>query len=734
MSASHTPDDSDRHGGGEVVPIDARRRDRRPVVSEDLAPAPLPDTAPVPVSAEADGRVLEGRVIPRPQLSAFPVTVIKVIVTPENARRVRRHAYFVAAGVAVTARHWRDSRSTAPYHEWIRMAKATGNHDQALEWENRLAAFRRDRHAHRRDRAERVFKAAVMLPKAALGGAVALAGTSVLVAIGTKNIRNIVLPTEFVAHLTDTAFVIVSAAWGPVMIAAPCAALAALWHVGRKHALGGTAAWLSAGKADAGDAGMVVTADTIVLALQHLPIKALSAAFKAGWVPTFHLQPVREGRGYAAVFEPPLGVTPEMIADQRPILARNVHRSEIEVWPSDANAKERVYPAGSVAVWIADPGAVSANAPEYPLMHEGTADVFAGVPGGVSPRGDALSIPIVGNNFVAGGHMGQGKSNLCRVVMLGCSTDPICGIDVFVFANNGDFDAYAPRLARYHKGTEDATVAAAVARLQELYEEVGRREARLAELGAKKLTRQIAEQHPDMRPHVTLFSECHELFGHPEYGEIAAELATKTIKRSRKTGIVMGFDTQSSRKEAIPPKLVELVSVNCCFYVKTWRSNDGFLGDGSFAAGIRATELRPGRDRGTSLVTGISDAQFELLRWYFIEVNDDTGYDAATDVIARSLAGLAPGTPAHAAAEALPPAAPRDLLEDLADVIGDERARLSDLVSLLRDLAPAWPPYRAMKGTQLREQLEALGVRVLTTANVPQLDPADLRRAITERE
>jgi S-DNA-T family DNA segregation ATPase FtsK/SpoIIIE len=103
----------------------------------------------------------------------------------------------------------------------------------------------------------------------------------------------------------------------------------------------------------------------------------------------------------------------------------------------------------------------------------------------------------------------------------------------------------------------------------------------------------------------------------------------KTMRRARKTGIWLGFDTQSSRKNAIPPKIVELVSVNCCFYVKTWRSNDGFLGDGSFAAGIRATELRPGRDVGTSLATGVSDAQFDLLRWHFVEVNDDTGFDAA---------------------------------------------------------------------------------------------------------
>jgi S-DNA-T family DNA segregation ATPase FtsK/SpoIIIE len=440
--------------------------------------------------------------------------------------------------------------------------------------------------------------------------------------------------------------------------------------------------------------------------------------------------PVKDGRGYFAVFGVPLGVTAEMIADRRSVLARNVHRAEVEVWPSDAE-KAGTGPAGTVAVWIADSGVLSRPAPDYPLLHDGTADVFAGVPAGVVARGDGITVPVVANNFVAGGQMGQGKSNACRVVMLGCALDPLAELDVFVFANNGDFDAYAPRLHIYRKGIEDDTVAAAVARLGELYEEVGRREGRLAELGAKKVTRALAEQHPDMRPKVTLFSECHELFGHAELGHAAAELATKTAKRARKAAITLLFDTQSSRKEAIPPKLVELVSVNCCFYVKTWRSNDGFLGDGSFAAGIRATELRPGRDRGTSVITGVSDAQFELLRWYFIEVDDDTGFDAAAEVIARAVAQAAPGVRAGAAA----PAAieTRDLLADLDEVLAHERVRLADLPALLRDLAPAWGPYRTLTGVRLKELLDAEGVRVVTKANVSRLDPADLRHVLAGR-
>jgi DNA segregation ATPase FtsK/SpoIIIE, S-DNA-T family len=272
--------------------------------------------------------------------------------------------------------------------------------------------------------------------------------------------------------------------------------------------------------------------------------------------------------------------------------------------------------------------------------------------------------------------------------------------------------------------------------LEELLAEVDRREGRLSELRAKKLTRRIAELHPDMRPIVSLYSECHELFGHKEYGELAAELAVKIIKRARKTGIVLAFDTQSSRAGAIPSELVELVSVNGCFYVKTWRSNDGFLGDGSFQSGIRATELRPGRDIGRSLITGVSDAQFELLKWHYIFSNDDTGEDDATPVIERCMKNLAPGTRvAGGDGASLPVITVRDLLGDLAELMKTRpRAKLAELAVLLKDMDKAHLPYRRLDGVQLGELLDTEGVKWVYPKNVPQLDRAELHKALAERD
>jgi DNA segregation ATPase FtsK/SpoIIIE, S-DNA-T family len=209
----------------------------------------------------------------------------------------------------------------------------------------------------------------------------------------------------------------------------------------------------------------------------------------------------------------------------------------------------------------------------------------------------------------------------------------------------------------------------------------------------------------------------------------------RTVRRARKTAIVTEYDTQDARKDAIPPKLVSLVSVNCCFAVKSWRANDGFLGDGSFAAGIRATELRPGRDRGRSLVTGVSDAQFELLKWYYIEADDNTGYDAATEVIARAMASVAPGTPTGASAP-LEASVVRDLLDDLAEVLDgvSDRVKLADLPARLRKLAPTWRPYRDLNGTQLRDMLADESVKTTNTGNVLRLDPKELRRVLNARE
>lgn len=667
------------------------------------------------------------------------VHLITTTVTVDNSLTVGKavllQLWYPIAGTGVVVSAWRDTHGASRYERMMRQAELRGDQDGVREWESRDVTEKARRH----DRVMAWINAPIVLVKAIGAGILAVTGLllmlGIVLAIGTNDGAQVIAPIVGVINTVVFVAWFLATYGATMLLIATAGGFAFLWNTGRTRTE--APAWIAAPAATGTDeVGALVSADAIVTALRHLPIPKLKEGFKGGWVPRFELTPVREGqgafRGYRAIFDLPMSVTPSKLADFREVFARNLHRNAVEVWISDFG-REKGGRAGFVNLYVADSGVMDKPTPPYPLLHEGTADVFVGVPIGITQRGDQVLMPVNGSNAVFGGQPGQGKSNAVRVAVAGVALDPIAEIRIHVFALNGDFDAYTPRLARYEKGATVEHVASAAAHLDDLYDEVGRREGRLAELGAKKLTRAIATTHPDMRPVLIGFSECHELFSHAEHGKIAAERAVAVIKRGRKTGVTLVFDTQSSRADAIPSQLVENVGFNGCFCVKTWRSNDGFLGDGSFAAGIRATDLRFNVDRGTMVATGATDEAFDIVRTFFIEVDDDAGFDQATQIIERAMAQLDPATPAHDTAPTPAPVAARDLLDDLDEVLGHDRVPAADVPALLRELAPDWAPYRSLNGTTLRTLLATEGIKVASTGHKYPIDPVTVRARLAVR-
>jgi len=134
------------------------------------------------------------------------------------------------------------------------------------------------------------------------------------------------------------------------------------------------------------------------------------------------------------------------------------------------------------------------------------------------------------------------------------------------------------------------------------------------------------------------------------------------------------------------------------------------------------------------VATGVSDELFEIVRTYFIQVNDDTGWDAAADIIDRALTQVATATPIAGNRTTTPQiATTRDLLTDLDEVLGTEAVPTADVPALLARLAPQWAPYRALTGRALRDQLAELGIKVPSTANRWPLDPVTVRTALARR-
>ena len=113
---------------------------------------------------------------------------------------------------------------------------------------------------------------------------------------------------------------LVDTIWRPVLLTATVVGVVGVWEIGRRS--GTLPRWATPEHARV-DATVVITPGGIATALAHLGIPALNRAVKDGWQVEFHTPPVRVNRrGYQTVFSLPMGVTAEMIADKRDVLAR----------------------------------------------------------------------------------------------------------------------------------------------------------------------------------------------------------------------------------------------------------------------------------------------------------------------------------------------------------------------------------------------------------------------------
>ncbi|MCR6490146.1 FtsK/SpoIIIE domain-containing protein [Amycolatopsis sp. OK19-0408] len=463
------------------------------------------------------------------------------------------------------------------------------------------------------------------------------------------------------------------------------------------------AGWLV--RPDRDDADSWIDERMISKALAHLGIAPLDRFYRDGGELVYTVAARKDGDGTFAQVRLPLGVTADMVAARRSKLAANLGRASLETWPTKGDED------GVLDLWVADKGVLRGGAGGWPLVADGQVDVFEGVPFGLSQRGTVINAPLLGVNWLIGGRPGQGKSAALRTLLLGAALDPTAELWAFVMGESPDFEPFRPRLSRYRMGMDDSVAEAATQALADLLTEMERRGKILGEQPGRppKVSRKLADKAGlGLHPLVCGIDECHELFQHPKYGKKAAELAVRLIKRGRKYGIVLLLATQSPTKDSIPREVTRNVSCGVAFSVADQVANDGLLGSGKYAAGIRATELRINTDRGTCVAVGVTDETFELVRTFYVPFED--GADDVTPVIGRAVAlieetGRAVESSARPQLDAAPVVA--DHLADVAAVLdGEKRVRTQVVLNRLarhdpgeygewtfRDLTAALAPH-----------------------------------------
>jgi S-DNA-T family DNA segregation ATPase FtsK/SpoIIIE len=359
-------------------------------------------------------------------------------------------------------------------------------------------------------------------------------------------------------------------------------------------------------------------------------------------------------------------------------------------------------------------------------------DVFKGLPFGKTLRGDPIRIPVIGRNTICGGMPEQGKSSAARVVACGYALDITTEVRIYIPDTNFDFEVMRPRCSRYIMGAEDEHIEAIQGELEDLKDELQVRGQLLVDHEQPEVTRHLAAAGIGLHPMLVLLEEAHVAIQHKKHGNDISGLLCDIVKLDRKRGVHLLVSTQAPTKDSMPRDVTRNCSNGIAFAVGDHVANDALLGQGAYRGGHRATDLIPGTDRGTALCKGFSGQRSEVVQVYFLSVA--RGNDQVTPLMDRALEEMArQGRPVPGTGRTRVAVETRDLLDDLDAVIGGERVKLPDLAVRLRELAPAWGPYRKLTGVRLKELLGDEGVRVLTTDGYLHLDPADLRAALARR-
>ncbi|WP_275293197.1 FtsK/SpoIIIE domain-containing protein [Amycolatopsis sp. La24] len=479
-----------------------------------------------------------------------------------------------------------------------------------------------------------------------------------------------------------------------------------------------------------------LTEGALAMALSNSGVSELKAKIKEGWpnrdTDNAWVQfPMIDGKGWSAKIRLPQGVPVKKMEKAVDVLAHNLGCRPVELFIRADDEDAQV-----MDLFRLNPGVLREPVDPYPLLHEGTSDYWTGFPAGCNLRGEPVTTPMSERNFVIAGTMGSGKSTLLVTLLNGAVLDPLVDVDVFLFAENNDYEALMPCLKTFSDGGTDDNVEAAVEHLQNLYADLTVRGQLLKKHGVNSVQeagREIVAKEPGLRPRIVVLDECQRFFRQdkPEDRKKIVNLVCNLFMASRKYAVHLAFLTPSPSDQSLPREVVALSTNRACGAINGNKArNNAVLGEKAHEEGISALDLKPKtptalNDVGTLITVGFMDEP-GALRSYYLTPAQQAG------IVARALEARG----AAAAPEQVE--APRDVLADILAVTrelvpreGEHHPRASAVAEALRT---RWSSYHGWKIEHVTDALAGHGYQVPTTNRVYPVDPEKVAAAIAGRE
>ncbi|QES46426.1 cell division protein FtsK [Streptomyces venezuelae] len=354
-----------------------------------------------------------------------------------------------------------------------------------------------------------------------------------------------------------------------------------------------------------------LTSSIVMRALGAIGDTRINAALKKGGDMDgmrFVSEICRDGPGYRADLDLPYGVTPDDVMEKREALASGLRRKLGCVWPAaDPDEHE-----GRLELYVGDRPMNETSKPPWPLLKDGTVDLFKPVVFGNDQRMRDLKVTLMFAAIVIGSIPRMGKTFLLRLFLLIAALDPRAALYAFDFKGTGDLGALESVCHRYRAGEEDEDIEYVVHALRELKTELRRRAKIIKSLPRdicpeSKVTPALAsDKRYGLHPIVVGLDECQVPFEHEKYGAELEAICTDITKRGPALGIVGLFATQRPDAKSLPPGISANAVLRFCLKVMNHQANDMVLGTGAYKSGIRATMFSR-RDLGICWMSGEGD-------------------------------------------------------------------------------------------------------------------------------
>jgi S-DNA-T family DNA segregation ATPase FtsK/SpoIIIE len=326
---------------------------------------------------------------------------------------------------------------------------------------------------------------------------------------------------------------------------------------------------------------------------------------------TCTMGPVRDGRGWAVIFDMPRGggKTASDVLAKREVIAQELGVDEIQVIMSRVRAAKGGN-AGRVSMWVADDDPYLADPTPSPLATMERFSIWDPVPFGQDARGNRIAVPVIWQSMFFGGLPRRGKTFTQRLMTAAGLLDPWVRHYVADFKGGQDWMGMRHVAHRLVLGAEDDAIDAFIAMLKELLAEMERRFALFRGLPTSicpegKLTPQIIEKYrlPFIFLTVDELQEAFLAMDDKTREQVVDDLG-RLARRGPAAGFISNYASQRPDAKSVPTKLREIITIRACTQVTDKTSSDMVLGSGKAAMGADASLLSEDHKGVTVLVTG----------------------------------------------------------------------------------------------------------------------------------